>query len=54
MCIYPGNSSGRDSGGGRTWGKASPFLLEESKLSLCFQIMQLVISFWMCMSCKSF
>lgn len=52
--ISPGNSGGRDSGGGRARGKASPFLSEESKLSLCFQIMQLVISFWMCVSCKSF
>lgn len=29
-------------------------LSEDSKSSLCFQIMQLVISFWMYVSCKSF
>lgn len=52
--IYPGKSSGRDSGGGKAPGKSPLVLSEESKLSLCFQIMQLVMSFRMCVSCKSF
>lgn len=42
----------------RRWIEASvdgsPALSEDSELSLCFQIMQLVISFWMYVSCKSF